>query len=269
MKNQIAFAVLKSYYDRYIFFFQDIVMNHQSGENFVRRILTSLDCQIFDSGSVSTSIIVKAGKEVDHVYFIQKNKVDVVDARGIFILSTLLEGSWFGDFNVFLELKSKFTYKASDDGRQCNTQVMVMMCPAKTFRDICHEYPETENWMVNRSLMRRNHLFQTQKTLYQRHNIDQPLFERRDSGIAIVSGRQLSETDVGTRANHKVMTDPYDWLVREQLMSTENCELDEVYEMKDADESLQIYKNTIISTLRSAITVQMARKTIENATSAF
>ena len=88
---------------------------------------------------------------------------------------------------------------------------MVMMCPAKTFRDICVEYPETENWMVNRSLMRRNHLFQTQKTLYQRHNIDKPLFERRDSGIAIVSGRQLSETDVGTRPNHKVMTDPYDW----------------------------------------------------------
>ena len=117
---------------------------------------------------------MKAGKEFDHVYFIQKNKVDVVDARGIFILSTLPEGSWFGDFNVFLELKSKFTYRASDGGTQRNTQVMVMMCPAKTFRDICVDYPETENWMVNRALMRRNHLFQTQKTLYQRHNIDQP-----------------------------------------------------------------------------------------------
>ena len=69
---------------------------------------------------------------------------------------------------------------------------MVMMCPARTFRDICVEYPETESWMVNRALMRRNHLFQTQKTLYQRHNIDQPVaqgFDRRDSGIAILSGR--------------------------------------------------------------------------------
>lgn len=44
LKNQLVFAVLQSYYDRYIFFFQDIVMNHQSEENFVRRILTSLDC---------------------------------------------------------------------------------------------------------------------------------------------------------------------------------------------------------------------------------
>ena len=52
-------------------------------------------------------------------------------------------------------------------------------------------------------------------------------------------------------------------------MSTEHCELDELYEMKDANESLQIYKNTIISTLRSAITVQMARKTVDNATTAF
>lgn len=31
---------------------------------------------------------------------------------------------------------------------------------------------------------------------------------------------------------------------------------------------MQIYKNTIVSALRSAITVQMARKTVENATTA-
>ena len=62
------------------------------------------------------------------------------------------------------------------------------------------------------------------------------------------------------------MTDPYDWQVREQLMSTQICELDEQYEMKAADEALQVYKKTIVTTLRSAITVQMARKTVESAT---
>ena len=51
-------------------------------------------------------------------------------------------------------------------------------------------------------------------------------------------------------------------------MSTANCELDDDYEMKAAGEALQIYKNTIVSALRSAITVQMARKTVENATTA-
>ena len=62
--------MLKSYYDRFFFFFQDLELNLQSDENFVRRMLTNLDCQIFDSGSISTSVIVKAGKEVENIYFV-------------------------------------------------------------------------------------------------------------------------------------------------------------------------------------------------------
>ena len=98
---------------------------------------------------------------MENIYFVQRNKVDVVDAHNLFVLTTLPEGSWFGDFNVFLSLKSKFTYRASSGGSQFNTQVMVMMCPAKVFLNICEDYPETKNWMVNRSLIRRNHLCQT------------------------------------------------------------------------------------------------------------
>ena len=84
--------------------------------------------------------------------------MDVVDAHNLFVLTTLPEGSWFGDFNVFLSLKSKYTYRASSGGSLYNMQVMVMMCPAKTFLSICEDYPVTKSWMVNRSLVRRNHL---------------------------------------------------------------------------------------------------------------
>ena len=45
LKNRLVVqTVLKGYYDRFVFFFQDVVLNHQSDENFVRRILTNLDC---------------------------------------------------------------------------------------------------------------------------------------------------------------------------------------------------------------------------------
>ena len=45
LKNKLVVqTVLKGYYERFVYFFQDIVLNHQSDENFIRRILTSLDC---------------------------------------------------------------------------------------------------------------------------------------------------------------------------------------------------------------------------------
>ena len=116
LKNQLVFAVLKGYYDLFFFFFQDLELNHQSEENFIRRVLTNLDCQIFDSGSLSTSIIVRAGKDVENIYFVQRNKVDVIDAKQLFVLATLPEGSWFGDFNSFFRLKSKYNYTASSGG---------------------------------------------------------------------------------------------------------------------------------------------------------
>ena len=49
---------------------------------------------------------------------------------------------------------------------------MVMMCPAETFRTVCDDYPETKNWMVYRSLVRRNYLLQTQRTIYLKYNVE-------------------------------------------------------------------------------------------------
>ena len=50
LKNQLVFAVLEKYYDRLFFFFNDIQAQHQSEHNFIRRLLTTLDCRILESG---------------------------------------------------------------------------------------------------------------------------------------------------------------------------------------------------------------------------
>ena len=74
----------------------------------MRRLLTSLDCQVYPP---ETSII-QSGKQFEFVYFVYSNKVNVLDDKELFVLATLGEGSWFGDFNAFVEVHSAFTYVA-------------------------------------------------------------------------------------------------------------------------------------------------------------
>ena len=71
-------------------------------------MLTTLDCTIYEPGTV----IINSGKSVDHIYFNYENKVNVLDKNHIFVLATLPEGSWFGDFNAFLNVTSAFAYVA-------------------------------------------------------------------------------------------------------------------------------------------------------------
>ena len=103
-----------------------------------------------------------------------------------------------------------------------------MMCPAKIFLEVCEDYPETETWMARRAMMRRNHLFQTQKSLYERHGVESDVAPRlhRSTGTEVFPQRGYSETDLG-RVKQKAMTDPYDFKVREQLIKKENCEIEE------------------------------------------
>jgi hypothetical protein len=55
------------------------------------------------------------GDTFENLYFIHKNKVKVVEPRGLFIVTLLPEGGWFGDFNIFLGLKSQYSYIASTE----------------------------------------------------------------------------------------------------------------------------------------------------------
>jgi len=93
-----------------------------------------------------------------HLYFNFKKNVMVVDKRKMFYITHLQEGSWFGDFNIFLGLKSKYQYLASTHSTDSDERVMLMMCPAEKFMRICEEYPSVANWMLQRALLRRNML---------------------------------------------------------------------------------------------------------------
>ena len=47
LKNKLVFCVLRNYYDRLLYFFNDVKFYNYCDQNFVRRILVSLDCQIY------------------------------------------------------------------------------------------------------------------------------------------------------------------------------------------------------------------------------
>ena len=98
LKNELALKVLKNYNEKLFFFFNDIEFAYNSDQNFIRRLLTSLDCQIYPEETT----IITAGKQFECIYFIYSNKINVLDKRHIFVLATLPEGSWFGDFNAFV-----------------------------------------------------------------------------------------------------------------------------------------------------------------------
>ena len=157
------------------YFFNDVHEQHTSDQNFIRRLLTNLDCTIYEPGTT----IVEAGKPLDHIYFNYQNKVNVLDKKQIFVLATLPEGSWFGDFNAFLNVASGFTYVAlyeedkTHSSEEGNIRTMMLMCPVDKFISLLREYPHAYKWMLHRALIRRNYFRKIQEILYQRHQVQQ------------------------------------------------------------------------------------------------
>ena len=139
------FAVLEKYYERMFYFFNDMQENHQADQNFTRRLLTCLDCRILEPGQV----MQHAGAQVENIYFNYQNKVNVLDGRQVFVLATLPEGSWFGDFNAFFDVTSAFSYVAhyEEDKNGMSTpgddhyRIMMLMCPVDKFIALLQDYP--------------------------------------------------------------------------------------------------------------------------------
>ena len=89
-------------------FFNDLKAKTFADFNFVRKFLTSLDCQIFHHEQP----VINVGDTFTSIFFNYNNKVKIVDWRKLFVIADLGEGSWFGDFNIFFGLTSQYQYIA-------------------------------------------------------------------------------------------------------------------------------------------------------------
>ena len=109
IKQNLVFTLLKAYYKKFFYFFNDIENQKSANKLLIRKVLSSLDCQIFTIGSS----IVDYGQIFTDIFFCYKGNVTVIDSSFILCLTELPEESFFGDFQILLGIKSQYYYIAS------------------------------------------------------------------------------------------------------------------------------------------------------------
>jgi len=76
----------------------------------------------------------------------------------MFNLIELHEGSFFGDYQILFEMHSNFSYVADPSAKE---DTWCMSCNKDTFLMALVEFPNYQEFLTNRALMRRNHFKKT------------------------------------------------------------------------------------------------------------
>ena len=119
----------------------------QTEQGFQNYLVVRMYCRIFEPDK----IIVNFNKSVDEVYFIKQGQVRVFDKTGSNDFLILPQKSWFGDFQVILQLRSSFCFRAYE-----GDQNVVCMCvDAQTLEDAFSLFPRSKYPLLKRSLQRR------------------------------------------------------------------------------------------------------------------
>ena len=73
----------------------------------------------------------------------------------------LNEGSWFGDYQMLLSIKSDWQLEASRPPKNSKGeregQIQVLKIDDEAFRNICFDFPQFRKHMLSRSKIRRCH----------------------------------------------------------------------------------------------------------------
>ena len=74
---------------------------------FTRKILSKLNMRIYNPGD----FVNKPGRHFEGLYFIYEGVVEIIDSTERFVITKLPSGSFFGDYNIFFNVKSNFGYR--------------------------------------------------------------------------------------------------------------------------------------------------------------
>lgn len=77
LKTKLVFVLLRQYYQKFFYFFNDVEHQNFADKVFIRKVLGQLDCQIFIEGTT----IMEAGKPFNHLYFNYKGFVTMTDSQ--------------------------------------------------------------------------------------------------------------------------------------------------------------------------------------------
>ena len=87
-------------------------------------------CRIFEPDKV----IVRFNQSVEEIFFIKHGQVRVLDKTACNDFLILPEKSWFGDYQVLLQLRSNFCFRAKE-----GSENVVCMCIDKKTLDEAFE----------------------------------------------------------------------------------------------------------------------------------
>jgi hypothetical protein len=102
LRQQLSFTLLESYYQKFFFFFNDLDGQQFADDIFIRRVLTNLDCQVY----LKDRTIIEVNQNLASVYFCYQNGVRLINPFTGLAIVDLPEGSFFGELQVLLGIKS-------------------------------------------------------------------------------------------------------------------------------------------------------------------
>ena len=73
---------------------------------------------------------------------------------------TLPKGSWYGDYQILLNITTNWDVEAGLDSKKSQGSLPINMMqvyelPAQEFRDVCDNYPDLRKFILVRSMVRR------------------------------------------------------------------------------------------------------------------
>jgi hypothetical protein len=113
LKDRIVNTVLRSLFDRMMYYFMDFELQVFAPDTFTRAILINLSCRIYEKGDK----IAKKDKEITNLsFFFGRVKVygygQGKNSHCRYLVSRLPPGSFYGDFNILFNLKSSWDIEA-------------------------------------------------------------------------------------------------------------------------------------------------------------
>ena len=107
MKQKLVNHVLSSHAKKFEFFFNDYSRNVHADKLFIRKICTNLQVKIHSCDET----VISPGKAVECLYLIDQGIVNIIDNTQRFVIAMLSHGSFFGDYNLLLNVNSNFEYR--------------------------------------------------------------------------------------------------------------------------------------------------------------
>ena len=173
LQKQLVNEVLGDVIERFRFFFNDYFNKWHCPSKLVQKLVPQLKSKMHERGNT----IVKTGENMTSLIFFYSGSAHLFGSyewkgeRMYFEAVTLKGGSWFGDYQAMLNVKSDWDLIAGghkdgqEDGKRARgmppNHIMTYELDSEYFRKACDVYPVFRSQLISRALVRRSYFQKT------------------------------------------------------------------------------------------------------------